>query len=509
MSLQRYVSGCSADRAVKVTTALFVLLVWGVFLLWAIFQYSGGREAAGLRLERERVIAEAQIGAIFRQAEMFLVATDRWIGDHPEADPLSDPRFAELVRDLQRVTDGGMLVRLVDESGKAFLVPAEGAQQGVKAEDRDYFKAAMAAPPGHIFIGQTIKGRASGRWQVPVATRLSRPSHGIVLVFIGIESGILSRVFDAVRRDKDSVVSVIRRDGILLARSSVRPVELGVSYAAFPLFTEGLAKAPRGVMLAPSSRTDGVPRMIAYGEMEGYPLVTLVGESVRSIDAPLWQLIWLIAGLLVPATAVVLISAWRSIMLLAALHRREQALARLATTDDLTGLINRRQFLELCDDEMQRARRYRQPLAFLELDLDFFKRINDAYGHAAGDKVLKALTRVGQDCLRDVDHFGRLGGEEFGVLLPNTDAEGALRLAGRIVEAVAACEVPAGELILRFTTSIGVTALGEGDLGFEEVYARADKALYEAKAAGRNCARSLLPPLVNVVPDDSTMGEKQ
>jgi diguanylate cyclase (GGDEF)-like protein len=243
--------------------------------------------------------------------------------------------------------------------------------------------------------------------------------------------------------------------------------------------------------------------------MEGYPLVTLVGESVRSIDAPLWQLIWLIAGLLVPATAVVLISAWRSIMLLGALHRREQALARLATTDDLTGLTNRRQFLELCDDEMQRARRYRQPLAFLELDLDFFKRINDAYGHAAGDKVLKALTRVGQGCLRDVDHFGRLGGEEFGVLLPNTDAEGALRLAGRIVEAVAACEVPAGELILRFTTSIGVTALGEGDLGFEEVYARADKALYEAKAAGRNCARSLLPPLVNVVPDDSTMGEKQ
>jgi diguanylate cyclase (GGDEF)-like protein len=261
-------------------------------------------------------------------------------------------------------------------------------------------------------------------------------------------------------------------------------------------------------MLAPSTRTDGIPRMIAFGEMARYPLVTMVGESVNSIDAPLWRMIWSIAGLLILVTLAVLLSAWRSISLLTALHRRGEELSLLATTDDLTGLSNRRQFLQTCDEEMARAKRYKEPLAFLELDLDFFKRINDAYGHAAGDEVLKALARVGQSCLRDVDQFGRLGGEEFGILLPNTDVDGALHLAERIVAAVAACEVPSGDLILRFTTSIGVTAMGADDTGFEDIFARADLALYEAKAHGRNCVRSV-PAAGDGISDNSTKGEKQ
>ena len=508
MSLQHRASSRSAGRAVKVLTALFVLFLWGGFLLWADREHSAARAAFALKLERERVTAEAQISSILRQAEIFLAASNRWITDNPTADPRVDPRFAELVRAFQRVTDGGMLVRLVGAEGETFLVPADGPHLGAKAADRDYFKAAIAAPPGQIAIGQAIKGRASGLWQIPIATRLNQPTHGVALVFVGIEVDLFNRIFDAVRSNKDSVVSVIRRDGILLARSSARPVELGVSYATFPLFTQGLAKGPRGVMLAPSTRTDGVPRMIAFGEMERYPLITLVGESVNSIDAPLWRTIWTIAGLLILVTLVVLFGAWRSLLLLAALRRREEALSRLATTDDLTGLSNRRQFLESCDEEMLRARRYEQPLAFLELDLDFFKRINDAYGHAAGDDVLKALARVGQSCLRDVDQFGRLGGEEFGILLPNTDLDGALHLAERVVAAVAACEVPSGELVLRFTTSIGVTALSDADQGFEEVYARADQALYEAKAHGRNCVRSL-PPAGSGLADNSTEGEKQ
>lgn len=107
--------------------------------------------------------------------------------------------------------------------------------------------------------------------------------------------------------------------------------------------------------------------------------------------------------------------------------------------------------------------------------------------------MLKSFARVGEQCLRDVDSFGRLGGEEFGLLLPNTDAEGALSLAERIVAAAAACEVATGNLRLRFTVSVGSTELGAGDSSFESVFARADKALYEAKAGGRNCARIVLP----------------
>lgn len=504
MSHQHHANHRSARRAVRLFTALFILSIWGGFVLWLVHEQTTMRAVAGVALERERVTAETQISGVLRQAELFLVAADRFVTDHPGSDPRSDPQFAELVRAFQRVTDGGMLVRLIDESGALSLVPAEGGTKVANVSDRDYFNDAMAAPAGQLSIGVPFQGRVTGRWAVPLATRLSHPVKNVSVLLVAIETSLFNRLFESVRINADSVVSVIRRDGILLARSSARPVDLGISYATFPVFTEGLARAPRGVMLAPSTRTDGVPRMVAYGEMERYPLVTLVGESVQSINAPLWHMFWIMVSLLLPLTLGVLFLAWRSTRLLSTLLRRDEALSQLATTDSLTGLSNRRYFLESCAEEMLRARRYRQPLAFFELDLDFFKRINDAYGHAAGDAVLKALARVGQACLRDVDHFGRLGGEEFGMLLPNTDAVGALHLAERIVAAVAACEVPVGGLILRFTTSIGVTALGADDLGFEEVYARADKALYEAKAAGRNCARIVAPPPLAEIPDEST-----
>lgn len=204
------------------------------------------------------------------------------------------------------------------------------------------------------------------------------------------------------------------------------------------------------------------------------------------------QAIAVLSGLLL-LTILTLFVCRHILALHAALRGSREELSRLAAVDELTGLNSRRHFIDLCTEEISRAKRYGQPLAFLDLDLDFFKRINDAYGHTAGDAVLRQFAEVGGRCLRDVDLFGRLGGEEFGMCLPNTDAVGALRLAERIVAAVAACAVPAGELTLRFTASIGGTELVPDDADFETVRARADRALYEAKAAGRNCARINLP----------------
>ena len=206
------------------------------------------------------------------------------------------------------------------------------------------------------------------------------------------------------------------------------------------------------------------------------------------------QAIEVVSGLLLLLTVLTLFVCRHILSLHAALRVSLEELSRLTAVDELTGLNSRRYFLDLCTEEISRAKRYGQPLAFMELDLDFFKRINDAYGHTIGDAVLRKFAEVGGRCLRDVDQFGRLGGEEFGMCLPNTDAVGALHLAERIVAAIAACAVPAGELTLRFTASIGCTELGPDDADFETVFARADRALYEAKAAGRNCARISLPP---------------
>jgi diguanylate cyclase (GGDEF)-like protein len=158
-----------------------------------------------------------------------------------------------------------------------------------------------------------------------------------------------------------------------------------------------------------------------------------------------------------------------------------------ARSDPLTGCANRRYFLELAGGEVARARRYPEEVSVLMLDLDHFKDINDRHGHAAGDLVLQRLVLTCRAALREEDAIGRLGGEEFAILLPQTGADRALEVAERLRVAVAGVEIAAdGGPPIRFTTSIGVATLAEGDLGVGALLARADRALYEAKSRGRN-----------------------
>ncbi len=162
-------------------------------------------------------------------------------------------------------------------------------------------------------------------------------------------------------------------------------------------------------------------------------------------------------------------------------------LEREARTDPLTGCANRRHFLELAEHELARARRYTEEVSVLMLDLDHFKAINDKYGHPVGDLVLQRLVQACQATLRAEDTVGRLGGEEFAILLPESGRNKAVEAAERVCRAVAAAEVTLeGKPPLRFTTSIGVATLAQEDCNFGEVLSRADKALYEAKSAGRN-----------------------
>jgi diguanylate cyclase (GGDEF)-like protein/PAS domain S-box-containing protein len=164
----------------------------------------------------------------------------------------------------------------------------------------------------------------------------------------------------------------------------------------------------------------------------------------------------------------------------------EAELTRLATTDTLTGLANRRQFLAQAGIELARIRRFAQPTALLMLDLDFFKRVNDQHGHAAGDAVLQACAAILQGALRQVDVAGRLGGEEFAVLLPGSGLAEAGKFAERVRALIAAHGVPFGGQEIRLTVSIGIAALTADDTSPDTALARADAALYRAKAAGRN-----------------------
>ena len=159
---------------------------------------------------------------------------------------------------------------------------------------------------------------------------------------------------------------------------------------------------------------------------------------------------------------------------------------KLAATDSLTGISNRRHFLETATIEFERSCQYGHPLSILALDIDHFKSINDRYGHQAGDQVLEAITHCCQNLLRESDVFGRLGGEEFSILLPDTSESAAEVTAQRILKAVAALEVNYQDQVIRFTTSIGISELSKSSDSLESLMNQSDEALYEAKHNGRN-----------------------
>lgn len=167
--------------------------------------------------------------------------------------------------------------------------------------------------------------------------------------------------------------------------------------------------------------------------------------------------------------------------------RLEKELEFQAHTDPLTGVSTRRHFLELAESELARTRRYGGNLSVLMLDIDRFKAINDRHGHVVGDRVLQALGDTCRRIFRAIDVVGRIGGEEFAILLPATDVRKACEVAERLRRHIEQASVPlSGGKGLHFTASIGVTGLDAWNSGLDVLLDRADKALYQAKHGGRN-----------------------
>jgi diguanylate cyclase (GGDEF)-like protein len=172
------------------------------------------------------------------------------------------------------------------------------------------------------------------------------------------------------------------------------------------------------------------------------------------------------------------------------LNRQTKQMTELAHTDSLTGLANRRWLLELLEREFLRARRYRRPLSLIYLDLDGFKEVNDAFGHLFGDGLLRSAARSMQAVLRAADMLARIGGDEFAVLLPETDLTGAEKVAGKLRRALQATTRPYGTALPPLSFSAGICQMQESDRTIDDLILRADEAQYLAKGAGRGETRS-------------------
>lgn len=168
------------------------------------------------------------------------------------------------------------------------------------------------------------------------------------------------------------------------------------------------------------------------------------------------------------------------------LYEHSHQLSNLASTDELTQISNRRSFIAQVNSELNRSSRNDTPVAFCLLDIDYFKKVNDEYGHQAGDVVLTELADMIRTTLREYDLFGRIGGEEFGILLPDTDGDSAKEIMQRLRLLAMQNVFSPLEHRVNITISIGIV-VGEAGCKFEQLYNEADIALYQAKNKGRNC----------------------
>jgi diguanylate cyclase (GGDEF)-like protein len=177
------------------------------------------------------------------------------------------------------------------------------------------------------------------------------------------------------------------------------------------------------------------------------------------------------------------------LVLRAELVRHAQELERLATTDDLTGLCNRRHFLALAEDERRRCAQMQQPLALLVLDIDHFKSVNDRFGHDGGDAVIRHVADVCRSTINDTDILARFGGEEFVLLLPQTTGEQAAARAEAMRRKLEASPLQLDRGAVRVTISVGGAEAGADMQSIGDLMKRADEALYQAKRDGRNRVR--------------------
>ncbi|MFV3073601.1 GGDEF domain-containing protein [Niveispirillum fermenti] len=248
----------------------------------------------------------------------------------------------------------------------------------------------------------------------------------------------------------------------------------------------------RGVMVVKDALTDarfadhpmvtGTPNIRFYA---GAPLITRDGHVLGTlciIDRQPRALSVREEGFLLDLAAIAMDEL--------ELRLANRELAALARTDPLTGCFNRRTFLTLAEREIGRLQRAGNDLAVMLLDIDHFKRVNDHNGHEAGDHVLSAFARRISDTVRVQDIFARLGGEEFGLIMPDTNLTAAQQTAERLREAVMATPVETGSLSIPVTVSIGVAQVKKGERSIDIAMRRADCALYLAKLEGRNLVRT-------------------
>ena len=352
--------------------------------------------------------------------------------------------------------------------------------------DREYVQFHQRRHHSETYIGPPLLSKVHhNRWFFAISTadyRLNELEHITVAI---IDLDYLANSFRHMTTDNAYTFLIASEQGQIYLREPEGERFIGSFIKEIPYF---LIKGTRELTMEMRSPLDNINRIFSGQKIDAYPLVTVVSTP---IERALWQwrdslpllilgtlLLWFFLGIL----------TWK-------LYQSQLQQYQCSIRDSLTQLCNRNYFIEQANHELARSQRYQTPITLLMIDLDHFKEVNDHYGHLAGDKVLESFSTLLRDMSRQHDLVGRYAGEEFIILLPETDLEGGHSSAEKILHGCRALDFVQHDLRdLRITCSIGMVSTVIVDLDQEkqtsfklsELIRQADQELYHAKEGGRN-----------------------
>lgn len=424
--------------------------------------------------------------ALFKAIETDLHVVDRWLQVYKGDDPLNDPAFVAMINDLRDISDGLVDIRVISTEGKLYYIPNPTRKPLADVSDRTYYTAQLDPLLSRkLYIGAPVQSRVSGEWGIPISWRMQSPVAGLHVILAAVELDRLVAPHERWRFPTPGSILLLRDDGILLSRAPFDAKYLGINMldeaALRTIFQKG-----KGTLLTESPQTDGMKRLVSVERLENFPLGVVV---TRGLDETLGNY-YLVRRIVFGVILVITLAALGFTALIyrtqKALLKTQRELHRQASVDDLTQLMNRRAFFAYADREFSRAKRQNAPLALLMLDIDDFKQINDRSGHSTGDRVLTLCAKAWMHALRGHDAIGRIGGEEFCVLLPATGPQASIDVAERLRKMTEEHINLEQNKVKRVTVSIGLAWLTESDTHWQMLLERADLALYRAKHDGKN-----------------------
>ncbi|WP_213879266.1 sensor domain-containing diguanylate cyclase [Pseudomonas sp. dw_358] len=451
--------------------------------------------AANSATNLTRAAAQQAEGAILQVDTLLFGVRERMEGDGLEH--LDIARLQRLFTGQVAATPQLHGLYVFDEHGHWVVSDKAPMPQEVNVTDREYFLYHQQHVDRGLHIGPVFVSRSTGDQVIPLSRRIDHPDGSFAGVFVGtIDIRYFEDYYANFRVDAKGAFVLALRDGSVLVKHPVLEGGVSNSLANGEVYRNRLPYGPEGVIQMVSV-VDNQPRLYGYKALHDLPLVMEAGISTESIvqgwthDLFKTVVIVLVMLLGMGVFSYFFLQQLRSKIVMAeALQVAHTAVQDMAMRDGLTGLGNRRLLDRHLDDEVARARRSGLPLSLIMLDLDFFKRFNDHYGHYAGDECLRRVASALQATLhRPGDLAVRYGGEELAVLIPDTDAVGATVLVEQILDAIRALAIAhADSPFTQVTASAGlfVSTAVLGELTAAAMIQGADAALYKAKQNGRD-----------------------